>query len=245
LSAVEVPGEKRRKSGDYKEDTFIKTQEKLLDVYDRLYRTFGPRHWWPADSVIEMIIGAILVQNVSWKNTETALFNLKKRDLLCLDALNRVSAEILESQIRSTRYYRIKAKKLKAFASFVTEKYRGNLEELLSLPLSRLREELLKIYGIGEETADSIILYGSRQPIFVVDAYTRRIFHRLGFISENSSYRMMQDFFMKHLPVDTVLYNEYHALIDCLGNRLCSNKKPGCVQCPLQDICRYPKSQAN
>ncbi|MCR4442214.1 MAG: endonuclease III domain-containing protein [Peptococcaceae bacterium] len=212
---------------------------KLMDIYNRLFEKFGPRRWWPADNNLEMVLGAILVQNVSWKNTAAALQNLREKGLIDLKKLLQVPVEELEELIRPTRYYRTKAKKVKAFACLVGEKYEGDLERLLGLPLTSLREELIKVYGIGEETADSIVLYGSRQPIFVVDAYTRRIFHRLGFFSENIGYGEMQTFFMRHLKADVQLYNEYHALLDCLGSRLCRAKNPGCGECPLDDLCKY------
>lgn len=224
----------------YNDHTQHKNETKqLLDIYDRLSRHFGPRHWWPAETVFEMIIGAILCQNVSWKNTRTALDNLKENNLLTLEGLDKVPPETLEILIRPTRYYRIKAKKVKAFIRYVLENYEGDLEKFLSLPLPRLREELLKIYGIGEETADCIILYGSGQPIFVVDAYTKRIFYRLGMFEEKAGYREMQDFFMRRLKPSAALFNEYHALLDSLGNRICSSNKPVCGQCPLEEICRY------
>lgn len=215
--------------------------ELLLTIYKRLFEHYGPRNWWPADTISEMILGAILVQNVSWKNTQAALDNLAEKGLLSFSALDEVKAEELEELIRPARYYRTKARKLKEFARFVGEKYGYDLEKLLSLPLWSLRDELQGVYGIGEETADSIILYGSGQPIFVVDAYTRRIFQRLGFLGEKVGYQEMQEFFMKHLPPDVQLYNEYHALIDCLGNKLCRSKKPGCKDCPLLDFCCYAK----
>lgn len=210
---------------------------KLLIIYNRLFEHFGPRYWWPADSPLEMALGAILVQNVSWNNTVKALENLKREGLLSIAGLYGVPESLLEELIRSTRYYKTKARKVKSFAGYIMEKYQGDLAEFLALPLRSLRCELLSIYGIGEETADSIILYGSNQPIFVVDAYTKRIFHRLGLFPEKIKYRTMQEFFMEHLSPDVQIYNEYHALIDCLGNRLCSAKKPQCTLCPLADMC--------
>lgn len=211
--------------------------EKLIDIYKSLYNHFGPRHWWPAKSALEMILGAILVQNVSWKNTSAVLKNLEAKGLINLEAILSIADDELAELIRPARYYISKVKSLKSFALFVAGKYGGDVNLLLQQPVCVLRKELLSIYGIGEETADSIILYGSLQPIFVVDAYTRRIFQRLGFFGEKINYRQMQEFFMDHIPVDTQLYNEYHALIDCLGNRVCLNKNPKCTECPLQDIC--------
>lgn len=210
---------------------------RLMSIFCRLYRNFGPRNWWPARSDLEMILGAILVQNVSWKNTVNALKILEENGLMSLEALLEVPEDRLGQLIRMTRYYQSKAKKLKAFAGFVIDNYQGDLQRLLSQPLWQLRQELLGVYGIGEETADSIILYAAKKPVFVIDAYTRRIFQRLGYFPEKITYRQMQEFFMKHLPPNVELYNEYHALIDCLGNRLCSNKKPRCAECPLREIC--------
>jgi endonuclease-3 related protein len=184
-----------------------------------------------------MILGAILVQNVSWKNTAAVIQTLEEKGLISIEKILLIPNDELAELIRPTRYFTNKTKSLKAFASCVLDEYDGDIQLLLELPLHELRKELLKIYGIGEETADSIILYGSQQPIFVVDAYTRRIFWRLGFFEEKISYQAMQKFFMSHIPKDVELYNEYHALIDCLGNRLCLNKKPRCMECPLQEIC--------
>lgn len=221
---------------------FINKQKELINIYERLYDCFGPRHWWPAETQLEMVLGAILVQNVSWKNTLIALENIKNNNLLNIEALHCVEDEVLANLIRSTRYYRMKAKKVKAFTKHLLEYYQGDLQVFLQKPLPALREELLSIYGIGEETADSIILYGSKQPIFVVDSYTRRIFHRLGYFPENIQYQDMQKFFMNNLPRDVQLFNEYHALIDCLGNRLCSNKNPLCEKCPLKSApCSYQR----
>jgi len=211
--------------------------KKLIDIYERLYSHFGPRHWWPAESALEMIMGAILVQNVSWKNTSAVLKILEAKGLINISAILMIADDELAELIRPARYYRSKVKSMKSFAGFVHDKYGGDVGVLLKQPMQVLRKELLGIYGIGEETADSIILYGSLQPIFVVDAYTRRIFQRLGFFGGKISYREMQEFFMDHISVDTQLYNEFHALIDCLGNRLCLNKSPKCSNCPLQAIC--------
>lgn len=225
--------EVRQKSEDCK-----KTRDVLLTIYDDLYHAFGPQHWWPADTTIEMIIGAILVQNVSWHNTKKALTNLKEKGLLNIEGLLKVDNEKLEELIRATRYYKTKAKKIKAFVNLVDEKYQGKLECLLSLPVLELRKVLLNVYGIGEETADAIILYGSHKPIFVIDAYTKRIFNRLGYFPDKIKYCDMQQFFMKHLSSgklkeDVYLFNEYHALLDCLAKNICLKSKPKCDECPL------------
>lgn len=224
------------------EKTEIK--DRLLTIYKRLYRHFGPRHWWPAETDLEMILGAILVQNVSWKNTEVALANLRENDLLSIAAICCCEEEHLQGLIKPARFYQTKARKLKAFCRQINSRWEGRLQDFLAQPLFSLRKELLGLYGIGPETADSIILYAARQPIFVVDAYTRRIYQRLGFFPATIGYSEMQEFFMSNLrsgddEADRQLFNEYHALIDCLGNRLCSNKNPRCGSCPLQEICAY------
>lgn len=212
------------------------TARELTDIYNLLYSQFGPRHWWPADTELEMIFGAILVQNVSWKNTAAVLKILADKGLIDINAVLSSADDELAELIRPARYYKSKVKSLKSFSRYLADKYDGNINSLLKQPIPVLRNELLGVYGIGEETADSIILYGSKQPIFVVDAYTRRIFQRLGYFPEKISYREMQEFFMTHITAKTQLYNEYHALIDCLGNRLCLHKNPKCSECPLVKI---------
>lgn len=215
------------------------TEAQLMKIFSLLYDRFGPCHWWPAESVTEMIIGAILAQNVSWKNVETALGQLQNQELMSLEGIKRVPVEVLEELIRSTRYYKTKARKLKAFAEYVDTEHGGDLQALLALPLWQQREALLGIYGIGQETADSIILYGSGQPIFVIDAYTKRIFQRLGYFDEKIEYQGMQQFFMENLPQEAKLFNEYHALLDSLGKSTCTKSNPDCSACPLAELCRY------
>jgi endonuclease-3 related protein len=214
-------------------------KQKLNEVYNLLSAHFGPRNWWPAESDLEVIVGAILTQNVSWKNTATAIGNLKEKGLLSIEGIKRVPLEELALIIKSTRYHTMKAKKLKAFVAFLEEKHLGSLEKLFAQPLEQLRRELLSVYGIGEETADSIILYAGRKPIFVVDAYTKRIFQRLGVFPEKITYKEMQECFHGNLPREVQLYNEYHALIVGLGNKYCSNQKPRCTECPLREACQH------
>lgn len=208
-----------------------------MEIYGLMYAQLGPRHWWPAETKFEVVIGAILTQFVSWKNVTAAITNLKSRGLLCPDGICEVETGILEELIRCTRFYKQKAKKLKAFCCHVKYNFGGDLDSFLERELYTLRSDLLSLYGIGEETADSIILYAAQKPIFVVDAYTRRIFNRLGFFGENVSYKDMQEFFMDNLEHDTKLFNEYHALIVGVGNGFCFNKNPRCDKCPLCDVC--------
>lgn len=214
---------------------------KLLRIYQRMFEQIGPRYWWPADTVEEVVIGAILVQNVSWTNTEKALKNLAEAELLSFSQLHQAELEEIEGCIRSTRFYRTKARKLKAFAEHL-EKHDNSLGVMLSQPLDKLRKELLKIYGIGPETADDILLYAAQLPSFVIDTYTKRIFHRLGLVPEDISYDALRGWFMEHLPQDVQLYNEYHALIDAVGHRFCNPSQPKCGECPLQEECVHFKS---
>ena len=213
------------------------TREKLLEIYGLMYSHFGPRRWWPAEEPFEVIIGAILTQFVSWKNAAAAIDNLKRRGLLSIDGICAESGESLEELIKCTRFYKQKARKLKVFCMHLKERYGGKLDLLFDKDIWELRRELLSLYGIGEETADSIILYAAEKPIFVVDAYTRRIFGRLGIFKEDITYGKMQMFFMEKLEPDVRLYNEYHALIDGVGNSYCSAKNPLCGGCPLNCIC--------
>ena len=221
-------------------------QHQLTDIYDRLYARFGPQHWWPQnDGAFEIIVGAILTQNTAWTNVEQALANLRRARVLTPSALNRVPTARLARLIRPSGYFNLKAKKLKAFARFLVAQHRGKLAHLFALNTARLREELLAVYGIGPETADSIILYAARQPIFVVDAYTRRIFARLGLAREDATYDELQRLFTENLPRDEALFNEYHALLVALGKNVCKKTAPRCKECPLQGVCPTGKRAKN
>ncbi len=213
------------------------SKETLVKIYDKLLEAFGPQHWWPADDDFEIIVGAILTQSISWKNVEKAIYNLKTEDLLSLDAILAVDKDKLAALIKSTMYYNQKALKLKNFCRYIKQNYGGDIYSLFEKSIPNMRAELLSIKGIGPETADSIILYAAEKPIFVVDAYTRRIFSRLGFLPDDVKYSQMQDFFMSNLPSDVNLFNEYHALIVRLGKDYCKNKKPLCNECPVKNHC--------
>jgi endonuclease-3 related protein len=207
----------------------------LIDIFDALYSTFGPQHWWPAKSDFEVIVGAILTQSVSWVNVEKAIRNLKKESLLSIDAILEADEKSLAGLIKSTRFYNQKAAKLKNFCNYIKTRYTGDIYEMFKNDVLKIRQELLSIKGLGAETADSIILYAAKKPIFVVDSYTKRVFFRMGFFDDSIDYQSMQDFFMKHLPKDTKLYNEYHALIVKLGKDYCLSRQPKCEVCPLND----------
>jgi endonuclease-3 related protein len=213
-------------------------QPRLQEIYARLLRHFGPQHWWPSQGgAFEIILGAILTQNTAWTNVEMALANLKRAGLLNPTRLHRAGTSRLARLIRPSGYFNLKAKKLRAFTAFLFEKHRGGLQQLFKLNIQDLRTELLGVYGIGPETADSIILYAARKPIFVVDAYTRRVFARLGLARADAAYAELQALFHANLPRDEKMFNEYHALVVALGKNICKKTTPKCGECPLREIC--------
>jgi len=202
-------------------------------IYQELYNCLGPQHWWPGETELEIIVGAILTQGVNWGNVEKAINNLKKKKLLTAQAILQVKEKELAELIRPTGYYNMKARKLKAFINFLFERYDGKLDIMFTTDLDQLRSELLGVYGIGPETADSILLYAGNYPVFVIDAYTRRIFNRLGYIEPDLKYDEIQQLIFDNFPEDVNQYNEYHALLVALGKDICKNKKPRCRDCPL------------
>ncbi|MEE9202835.1 MAG: hypothetical protein V3U31_06555 [Dehalococcoidia bacterium] len=213
--------------------------ETLREVYDRLLARFGPQHWWPGDTPWEVMVGAVLTQSVSWGNVERAIDNLKAASALSPHALRRLPIEELARLIRPTAYYNTKARKLKALVQ-LTGSAGDDLGRLFSGDTSELRDRLLGVYGIGEETADSILLYAAGRPVFVIDAYTRRILGRMELARPTAPYQELQRLFTDHLSADAALYNEYHALLVHLGKEVC--RKPACggPTCPLSDMCPYP-----
>ena len=204
----------------------------LTDIYRRLFTRYGPQHWWPARELFEVIVGAILTQSAAWTNVEKAIENLRKAGKLSPGALRQLPQTKLAGLIYSCGYYNIKARKLKAFAQWLGERYDDNLDRLFAPDTGDLRRKLLDIYGIGEETADSILLYAGNKPIFVIDAYTRRIIDRMGISPRGNSYAAYQALFMANLPADAVLFNEYHALLVRLAKEVC-RRQPRCTQCCL------------
>jgi endonuclease-3 related protein len=208
-----------------------KTQE-LLKVYELLLAHFGPLHWWPGETPFEVMVGAILTQNTAWTNVEKAIACLKSENLLSPEAVLKADMRKLKRLIRSSGYYNQKAIKLKAFVKFYMRDYGGSEKRMAAQDTEALREALLGVKGIGPETADSILLYALDKPVFVVDAYTRRAFHRLGFLPPDADYHAAQEFFTSHLPADLALYNDFHAQIVYLGKDFCRTK-PRCAQCPL------------
>ncbi len=206
----------------------------LLELYDRLHKAFGPRHWWPGDSPFEVAVGAILTQNTAWRNVKKAIDNLKARNLLTPDALYHLPVEDLATMIRPAGYYNIKARRLKHFIEFLFRESPGGLDHLLARDLDTLRSQLVSVNGIGPETADSILLYAGNKPTFVVDAYTKRILSRHSLMPQETSYDEVQSFFMDCLDPDVAMFNEYHALLVHLGHTFCVRKNPKCTGCPAE-----------
>jgi endonuclease-3 related protein len=206
-------------------------------LYNVLFDHYGPRSWWPAESRFEVMVGAILTQNTNWHNVEKAITNLKSEKLLTPEGISSTRLPKLESLVRPTGYYRQKARRLKYFVTYLVKSYDADLDLFLGKPLDELRPELLELNGIGPETADSILLYAGEKPIFVIDAYTKRLAERLD-LTDDTSYNGLQKFFMAKLPQDVQLYNEYHALIVELCKSICKTK-PNCNICILQKHCTY------
>lgn len=208
-------------------------ETQLLNFFDTMTAKLGPCNWWPGETPFEVAVGAILTQNTNWDNVRKAIANLKNQDLLDPEKMFFMSENNLAELIRPAGYFRIKAKRLKNFLHFLNNECGFNFCVLENKSIDQLREKLLRVNGIGPETADSIILYALNKPSFVVDAYTKRIFNRHNMVHEDMDYHELRDFFMSCLPEDAGLYNEYHALVVRVGKNWCRKKKPICPECPL------------
>ncbi len=207
---------------------------RLLNIHDRLLQAYGPQHWWPAESPFEVAVGALLTQNTNWSNVERAIDQLKQADMLDPEAIASADRERLQELIRSSGYFRQKSERLQTLCRFWIES--GGEAGLKALKLHEARKRLLALKGIGPETADSILLYALEKPIFVIDAYTRRIFSRLGVCAADIGYHALQDLFHAELPGDAGLFNEFHALIVEHAKRHCRTR-PVCARCPLAADC--------
>jgi len=210
--------------------------QSLRSHYDALLAAHGPQHWWPGRTRFEIIVGAILTQNTSWQNVQRAISNLRREKLLSRPAIHTVSVVRLEKALRSSGYYRQKTRTLKAFVNFLYAEYAGSLGRLFKTPTRVLRERLLALRGIGPETADSILLYAGKHPVFVVDAYARRMFERHGITTSESTYEEIRQKFEAALPRDHQLFNEFHALIVHTGKHFCRKTDPACSVCPLKSF---------
>jgi len=215
---------KKKKLGPLEKD--------FLTTYHKALNAIGPRHWWPGENSFEVAIGAILTQNTSWKNVEKAINKLKQKNLFSPKKLYKLPEKRLAQYIRSSGYYNMKAKKIKAFLQFLFEGYGGKMANMTKTRMQTLRKQLLSVHGIGPETADSILLYAVEKPSFVVDAYTKRIFSRHDLFSEKIDYESMREVFMENLKPNTKIFNEFHALIVYIGHHYCKKSKPLCEKCP-------------
>lgn len=217
-------------------EKYSKYRKKINIIYKILYNILGPQHWWPGETPFEIAIGAILTQHTNWSNVKKAIDNLKKHNLLSPFELHKLSETMLSKLIKSSGYYRIKAKRLKSFIDFLINEYDGEILNMKKEETLILRKKLLSIHGIGKETADSILLYAVEKPIFVIDAYTKRILMRHNISIGNNSYDDYQVLFHKSLKKDLKVFNEYHALLVKIGKTFCKTHKPLCNKCPLENI---------
>lgn len=204
----------------------------LLRIYDCMAAHYGPTHWWPGDSPFEVSVGAILTQNTAWTNVERAIANLKREGLLEPRVMLECPRPRLEEALVPSGYFRVKTVRLLSFCTYLVERYNGSIANMARQPLESLRAELLGVNGIGPETADDILLYACEKPVFVVDAYTRRIFSRHGLVDEKIGYEDLQATFERRLPADVHLFKEYHGLIVWTGKDFC-RRTPKCEACPL------------
>ena len=211
-------------------------REQLSDMYDRLYDHFGPQNWWPGESPFEVMIGAVLTQNTNWNNVEKAIDNLKQAGMLSFEKMASMPTDLLAEYIRPAGYYNVKAVRLKNLFQMIQDEFEGDISLMLQTDTETLRRKLLSVKGIGPETADSILLYAAERPVFVVDAYTYRVLSRHNLIPEDFGYDDIQEYFMDNLDPDTKVFNEFHALLVCVGKEFCKKSKPRCNGCPLEGL---------
>ncbi len=209
--------------------------DRLNQIYKLLLKAYGPQKWWPTESSLEVMVGAVLTQNTNWQGVERAIANLKRVNLLDPHKLKAIPTEELSRLIKPAGYFNLKARRLKNLIGMVVEAYGGDLTAMGQMETAQLRQELLLVNGVGPETADSILLYAFHRPIFVVDTYTYRVTSRHGLIEEEANYQALQDLFMEHLPLDLDMFNEYHALLVRVGKHHCK-RKARCEGCPLEPL---------
>jgi endonuclease III related protein len=210
-------------------------EPRVFKIYQILNNHYGSKHWWPGDTPFEIMVGAILTQNTAWNNVEKAIRNLKQNKVLNPKRITNLPISELSRLIRPSGFYNIKTKRLISFVSFLNKNYNSNIEKMRKQKLPELRLQLLDLYGIGEETADSILLYALEKPIFVVDAYTKRIFSRHEYLNAKTDYSLVQGFFMQNLPKSVKIYNEFHALLVKLAKDYCRTR-PRCNICPIKNL---------
>lgn len=207
-----------------------------LEIFERLHAAFGPQHWWPGQTPFEVIVGAVLVQNTSWKNVEQAIDNLRDEGVMTVQKLYALPERELAEAIRPAGYFQVKARRLRNLLRLLVQEFDGSLDAMFATDMAMLREQLLRVNGIGPETADAILLYAGNLPTFVVDTYTHRILARHGWIGYDADYHKIKDYFEDSLPQDVELYNEYHALLVRLGKEYCRRTLPKCEGCPLAEL---------
>lgn len=218
----------------------MKDGRMLRDVYRCLFEAYGPQGWWPGETAFEVMVGAILTQNTAWTNVERAIGNLRRGGLLDPEAIVACPLTRLAERLRPSGYFHVKAQRLQGYCAWYLGQ--GGMERLRRHPTESLRRALLGIKGVGPETADDILLYAFRRPVFVIDAYTRRLFSRLGCIGGEEPYEVLRRGCERALGPDVSLYNEYHALIVRHAKRRC-RKRPDCAACALRTLC--PAGQAH
>jgi len=211
----------------------------LNSIFTKLFSSYDPQSWWPADTPFEVMLGAILTQNTAWTNVEKAMTGLSEVCDLTPEGILSVTPEQLQEAIRPSGYFRQKAGRLLGFCRFLLDEYGSDLTDMAPVPTGQLREDLLALHGIGPETADSILLYALGRPVFVVDAYTLRLFSRLGLCEEQAKYDDIQALFMENLEPDVQMFNEYHALIITHCKQLCKKRAPECEDCTLSGMCEW------
>ncbi len=210
----------------------------FLTVFERLLAHFGPQHWWPGETPFEIMVGAILTQNTAWSNVERAIANLRAAGALDARAIVAADPERLAVWLRPSGYFNVKARRLRAFCRWYLAE--GGFEALRRQDTPALRRALLAVQGIGPETADDILLYAFERPVFVVDAYTRRLFSRLG-LTDTQAYEPLRAELEAALPRDVALFNEYHALIVQQGKSVC-RPRPRCADCCLRAECAFRRA---
>lgn len=208
----------------------------LTAIYKKLHKAYGPQGWWPGDTPFEVAVGAVLTQNTNWSNVERAIANLKKAGALSAHAIHGMEHARLAELIRPAGYFNVKADRLKCFVEFLMAAYGGSMKRMSRVDAARLRPMLLGVKGVGQETADSILLYALDKPVFVIDAYTKRVLSRHGIMAHEEPYERFQELFMSALRPDLGMYNEYHALIVALGKQRCRPRNPLCEGCALEGL---------
>lgn len=214
----------------------MNSHRKIQQFYDALFAAYGHQGWWPAETPLEVCLGAILTQNTSWKNVEKAIANLKAAGAMSVEALWHMPVETLAELIRPAGYFRLKAGRLRNFLELLVTQFDGSLERLFDLPTDALRETVLSVRGIGRETADAIVLYAAGRPVFVVDAYTLRIAFRHSLVDQECDYDLLQETFASALDPVADTFKEFHGLLVRVGKEHCKKQAPECAGCPLAPL---------